>query len=962
MGCGNANDTKAVDYTEPLIQPTPQFITINIIFQLSSGEKYTINAKEDTLFKTVIDKFKSEHPEINNKTINALFNDNKIDLYKTVSENNIKDNNLIVLDIEEPEIEEDDNISIEYNPENVIWIDEIVDNEENTGYLKDLNSLGYNVQCFKKVDEGFDYIKDIKFESTKIIISGRLYIKFIKKFIDNMNYLYVIPKIIIFTRDKERFLKRNKANEDIINHPFFNYGGIRVIIDDVISFLKDEIVQYRVKKEREDENKNINNNEFLDNRLKNKDDAKLTFEYIDSNQKLTLPLFYKSLIDSIKINDIQQYTELLYSKYSESSGELMKLLKPIKTLYDIPIELLSKYYARIYTIESDFYRDINKHLRENKTVDYLPYIKVLYEGVKLQSLEIASDLELYRGSKISHDEIDKIKGYLDKKKTNLPGAIVFSKSFLSFSKERSIAEGFLNSGNIDNNLSKVLYIVEKDINIDYSLSTHTDIEDISYFNTEKEVLFLPFSPFEIKEIKEVENNEEKVYEIRLLYLGKYLKAIEKDINIIGKENKIPDSEFKKQILELGLIGKDKINNTKQIFINFKQFQENVNNKGFKKFIVKNSPISLYDSYDEEINENKINILTKSYNKYGTFVKNGLSKSQILLKKNKTITYDEGFTIKIIEEGIYKVKVLNIFLPNFLEEYLIPIWFEKDKYIKFNTKGNYRINETSLFHNSSGISSSMKFNYGALIARIGSGEPFVLPSKEYIYFSEVEGPLYLKLKFPNNMSIKPEGKLTIKIYDGELLSREEIYEKIGWKEKELKYANKNSTSVENDLTLLLNNLRMNPILFYESYVKDDIKNKTWTKEFLENMGINNNIKGIRPFSVNNDVYELIRGYIEFKYDNIKKKLTKKNSIEYMKEIKELLEIYIKEKIEGDIIINCKVIRKSEMKHICMQYLYDNNFIENIFDKDYNSIAIHIRSDIIDDYYFIILAITKVDNES
>ena len=962
MGCGNANDTKAVDYTEPLIQQTPQFITINIIFQLSSGEKYTINAKEDALFKTVIDKFKSEHPEISNKTINALFNDNKIDLYKTVSENNIKDNNLIVLDIEEPEIEEDDNISIEYNPENVIWIDEIVDNEENTGYLKDLNSLGYNVQCFKNVDEGFDYIKDIKFESTKIIISGRLYIKFIKKFIDNMNYLYVIPKIIIFTRDKERFLKRNKANEDIIDHPFFNYGGIRVIIDDVISFLKDEIVQYRVKKEREDENKNINNNEFLDNRLKNKDDAKLTFEYIDSNQKLTLPLFYKSLIDSIKINDIQQYTELLYSKYSESSGELMKLLKPIKTLYDIPIELLSKYYARIYTIESDFYRDINKHLRENKTLDYLPYIKVLYEGVKLQSLEIASDLELYRGSKISHDEIDKIKGYLDKKKTNLPGAIVFSKSFLSFSKERSIAEGFLNSGNIDNNLSKVLYIVEKDINIDYSLSTHTDIEDISYFNTEKEVLFLPFSPFEIKEIKEVENNEEKVYEIRLLYLGKYLKAIEKDINIIGKENKIPDSEFKKQILELGLIGKDKINNTKQIFINFKQFQENVNNKGFKKFIVKNSPISLYDSYDEEINENKINILTKSYNKYGTFVKNGLSKSQILLKKNKTITYDEGFTIKIIEEGIYKVKVLNIFLPNFLGEYLIPIWFEKDKYIKFNTKGNYRINETSLFHNSSGISSSMKFNYGALIARIGSGEPFVLPSKEYIYFSEVEGPLYLKLKFPNNMSIKPEGKLTIKIYDGELLSREEIYEKIGWKEKELKYANKNSSSIENDLTLLLNNLRMNPILFYESYVKDDIKNKTWTKEFLENMGINNNIKGIRPFSVNNDVYELIRGYIEFKYDNIKKKLTKKNSIEYMKEIKELLEIYIKEKIEGDIIINCKVIRKSEMKHICMQYLYDNNFIENIFDKDYNSIAIHIRSDIIDDYYFIILAITKVDNES
>ena len=963
MGCGNANDTKTIESNKPIIEQPQEPEIIMITFKLSTGEQYNISAREDSIFKNVLDKFISEHSEINNKVVNALYNDIKVDLSKTILENNIKENNLIVLDIEEPEEEEDDqNLFQEYDTENVIWIDENFENDEYKGYLNELISLGYNVQCFKNVDDGFNLVKSIKFESTKIIISGKFYVNFIKKFVDNLNTIFVIPKIIIFTRNKERFVKFNKDNKDIINHPFFNFGGIRTEIGDVIKFLKDEIEQNRVKKSKAVKTKNLKASKFLENRLKTKDNAKLTFDYIDSNQKLALPLFYNTLIDSIDVNDIEKYTELLYSKYSESSSSLEELLSPIKSIYDIPIELLSKYYARVYTIESDFYREINKDLRENKTVDYLPFIKVLYEGVKLKSLNIASDFELYRGSKISLEEIEKIKGYLNQKLEleNLPGAIVFSKSFLSFSKERSIAEGFLNSGYIDDTLGRVLYILEKDNNIDYSLSTHTDIESISIFNSEKEVLFFPFSPFEIKAINELEEDGEIIYEIRLLYLGKYLKQIEKDVNIIEIENELPDSEFKKEILELGLIDKNKIKNTKQIFNNFKQVQNKIKNNGFKKYVVKDSPNSLYDSFNEDLDvKPKNNNLSKSYNINSSFLKNKLYQSQ-MLRSSKIISYDERFTIKIMEEDEYKIKVLNINVSTFLDECLIPIWFEKDKYIKFNTTGKYRINESSEYHNSTGIHSSMKFNYGALIARIGSGEPFVLPSKEFIYFSKFEGPLYLKIKFPNNIKIKPEGKLTIKIYDGEYMNKEEIYAKIGWKEKSLKYANKYSTVTENDLTVFLNNLRMNPVLFYESYIMDDNKNKSRGKEFLENMGENNEFNGIMPFSVNNNVYELIRDYIKSNYDNIKKALTKKNSIEYMKELQELLDNHLRENIEEDIVVNCKKIKKSDMKHICLQYLYDKEFIPNIFDKRYSSIAIHIKDDIFDDFYVIILAITKVEN--
>ena len=112
----------------------------------------------------------------------------------------------------------------------------------------------------------------------------------------------------------------------------------------------------------------------------------------------------------------------------------------------------------------------------------------------------------------------------------MPGAIVFSKSFLSFSKDIEEAKRFIFRNqklreDENNNLSIVLFIIEKDNNLDYSLSTHADIEKISVLPNEKEVLFFPFSSFEIKEIKEKSLNYDKYYEIKLLYLGKYLKKL-----------------------------------------------------------------------------------------------------------------------------------------------------------------------------------------------------------------------------------------------------------------------------------------------------------------------------------------------------------------------------------------------------------------------------------------------------
>ena len=133
--------------------------------------------------------------------------------------------------------------------------------------------------------------------------------------------------------------------------------------------------------------------------------------------------------------------------------------------------------------------------------------------------------------------------------------------------------------------------------MDYSLSTHADIENISLYPKEKEVLFFPLSSFEIKEINKIKINEKFGYEIKLLYLNKYLEEL-KDYK---KNIQIPDSEFKKQIIELGLIEESKIEDNPEFIL--KKYEE------YKSKTEINKQNNVCD-------ESKVNIKQKlSVNKY-----------------------------------------------------------------------------------------------------------------------------------------------------------------------------------------------------------------------------------------------------------------------------------------------------------------------------------------------------------
>ena len=474
----------------------------------------------------------------------------------------------------------------------VIWVDPQVDNAENKKYLKFMDKFDYlKVRYFKEIKHAIAEIKKIDFEETLIILSGKLYFDFIDIFKENLNDINIIPKILVFTSKAEIFIEKLNQYNKMKECPFYISEGIKTNFT--------AIQRYFSQKEK---------------KLDFKEEGQLTIEYIDKKEKLALPILFKSLLDVVHNDEVVKFNEIIYNIYSKESKHIKNLLKQIESRQIIPIELLTKYYARMYTAESNnndniFHFKMNKDLRDNKNDIYLPYIKVLYAGITLKLFPLASNHKLYRGAFLSNSEIEKIKNNLEKRIKGLPGAIIFSKEFLLFHKDKKIAEkNIINKTNYNQDLVKVILSIEKEKEkgMDYNLSTHADIEKISFYQSEREVLFLPFSSFEIKKIKETKFNNEKGYKITLVYLVKYLKELQesnntKDISSIinNDDNIIPDTEFKKQIIQLGLVKPEQIKTTKDLLVKYIKYKS-------RKFDYKTEINNNNEINNEINNKNEIN--------------------------------------------------------------------------------------------------------------------------------------------------------------------------------------------------------------------------------------------------------------------------------------------------------------------------------------------------------------------
>ena len=165
------------------------------------------------------------------------------------------------------------------------------------------------------------------------------------------------------------------------------------------------------------------------NPQKEKNSQNFFFEYKD-----------KKLFNMNK--DIAFFLQILENMYS-NFNTLGHLINQIKYLDNIPLELLSKYFLRLYFVKSDFYKDMQMNLQQNKLLYYMPYITVLYEGLKLKSLPVTSHEVLFRSSKISNDELQLLLNKFNNKNENILTNKIVSKQFLIFSGREEEAYYYL---------------------------------------------------------------------------------------------------------------------------------------------------------------------------------------------------------------------------------------------------------------------------------------------------------------------------------------------------------------------------------------------------------------------------------------------------------------------------------------------------------------------------------------
>ena len=525
----------------------------------------------------------------------------------------------------------------------IIWIDKKVNNEENKKYISSFDKDKFAIITCEKIKEGLNVVNNYnnKFEDIYVILSGSYYQEFILEFKKHLKSTYVVPKIIIFTRDEKLFLEKNENIKDIINNHFFNLGGIKTLFKQVHNdFLRNKTW----KKEFNVEKKLLADNSRVE---------QYTFEYINNIVELYLPVFYKSLIKFNNSKDsLGELTHYLYELYSNNS-KIKELLEPIDGISDVPIEILCKYYARLYTIDSDFYKDINKYLRERDSIineediifwadknNYpITYIKSFYEGLKLGCFQVSSRKKLFRFSCIDKKELNRINEYITKKNKEFQVVYFFSKTFLSFSEDEKIANKFYEqwkSKKINNiNIVPCKFHLIDEGNINESLLSHINIQNISAYN-EKEILFLPFTCFEITKIIPIDNNNNNGYKkaisnkkhieyyiIELNYLGKY----EKELKNIQKEEIIPNTTFKQIIEETEMVEKIPNLTNNNIIGEFNEYEESFKKNNEDIYIIcdvkesdidENGYVSIFGKDDDcdfvKENKDKVKLLINNEEK------------------------------------------------------------------------------------------------------------------------------------------------------------------------------------------------------------------------------------------------------------------------------------------------------------------------------------------------------------
>ena len=398
---------------------------------------------------------------------------------------------------------------------NVVWIDQNNNGPENKCYLQICSEVleNYSFTLVTSVKEGYEVLSKFGFQLIYVILSGRLAEEFLDIYEENLQKLNIITLNIIFCYNKKFHESKKYAND-----PFYNPGGVVTEFEKVIEFLKKD-EKYKIYKI---DNKNQNSENNANFALKD------VFMFVENKiENIAFPIILKKF-SSYFINeeDLEKFKRFLIINYYKklNHSELIDLLNP---KLKIPYYFYSKIFIRLYTMEIGLYRDLAKALLSNNYLNYKVFIFTLYNALNRKVFDDVHDIPLYRYQQINQEEYNKI--------INSTNGLVLIRKFLSFFKNKATAINFLNPKNNQSDIKNVLFVVNplkenKNIRV-----TNIDVAKFSYFPSEKEVLFLPFSGFQISGFEMVKEKNLDITIVYLNYLNKYEKKIQDYIDARSKD-------------------------------------------------------------------------------------------------------------------------------------------------------------------------------------------------------------------------------------------------------------------------------------------------------------------------------------------------------------------------------------------------------------------------------------------
>ncbi|CAF1168269.1 unnamed protein product [Rotaria sordida] len=370
--------------------------------------------------------------------------------------------------------------TIENNPSNnrqhrvvenfiVIWSDPKIDqlDSDYQNSISHLRQIVNSIEIFTNADHCLDFLGKVKDEKVVLIVSG----SFGQQIIPHIQELNQLESIYIFCSHKSKYEQWSKNYEKI--------KGVFTGIISICNVLKQDIRQSEA---------NLISVTILPSSSKMKsNEIDPTFMYSQ--------LLKEILIDIEKEDtEKQKLIEFCREQYSQNDSEL-------EFINEFDQGYLKQSPLWWYSREGFVYKMLNRALR-SQDIEIISkmafFVRDAHQQITqlyLQKSKEFSPFNVYRGQGMMNEEFEHMR-------QNSGGLISFN-VFLSTSVDRQVALEFAQKSQNDSSKTAVLFQMEVDPT--NASNPFASMENISFFPTEKEILFSMNTVFRIEEIKQIED-------------------------------------------------------------------------------------------------------------------------------------------------------------------------------------------------------------------------------------------------------------------------------------------------------------------------------------------------------------------------------------------------------------------------------------------------------------------------